>query len=173
MERGSLEDCLRAHPAEFRWERLGRRVLLDTAKGLLYLHGRGLVHFDVKPLNILVSAHNVAKLSDVGLTKKLNNTLTRPGGWTPAYAAPEILARQGANETSDIYSFGLVVWQVYTHRVPSPFEPCRVAASWPVAPLLVGAGREHEGALALDKERRPSGVHLKDELDALAAGGGP
>ena len=63
--------------------------------------------------------------------------------------------------------------QVYTHRVPSPFEPCRVAASWPVAPLLVGAGREHEGALALDKERRPSGVHLKDELDALAAGGGP
>ena len=62
---------------------------------------------------------------------------------------------------------------MYTHRVPSPFEPCRVAASWPVAPLLVGAGREHEGALALDKERRPSGVHLKDELDALAAGGGP
>ena len=48
-----------------------------------------------------------------------------------------------------------------------------MAASWPVAPLLVGAGREHEGALALDKERRPSGVHLKDELDALAAGGGP
>jgi len=43
-----------------RWERLGRRVLLDTAKGLLYLHGRGLVHFDVKPLNILVSARTLS-----------------------------------------------------------------------------------------------------------------
>jgi len=66
----------------------------------------------VKPLNVLVSAHNVAKLSDVGLTKRLEATLTRPGGWTPAYAAPEILARSGANEKSDIFSFGLMVWQV-------------------------------------------------------------
>jgi serine/threonine protein kinase len=47
MERGSLDDCLEAHPNEFAWARLGRRVLLDVAKGLLYLHGRGLVHFDV------------------------------------------------------------------------------------------------------------------------------
>jgi serine/threonine protein kinase len=54
----------------------------------------------------------VAKLSDVGLTKRLEATLTRPGGWTPAYAAPEILARSGANEKSDIFSFGLMVWQV-------------------------------------------------------------
>jgi sterile alpha motif and leucine zipper-containing kinase AZK len=47
MERGSLDDCLQSYPAEFAWARLGRRVLLDVAKGLLYLHGRGLVHFDV------------------------------------------------------------------------------------------------------------------------------
>lgn len=47
MERGSLDDCLEAHAAEFAWARLGRRTLLDVAKGLLYLHGRGLVHFDV------------------------------------------------------------------------------------------------------------------------------
>ena len=38
MERGSLDDCLRKHKDEFAWDRLGKKVLLDAAKGLLYLH---------------------------------------------------------------------------------------------------------------------------------------
>ena len=81
------------------------------------------------------------------------------------YAAPEILNRQGANEKSDIYSFGLMVWEVYTGRQPSQFARCDVDASWPVALLLQGGGATgHGGALARKMARRPSARQLKDEL---------
>ena len=167
MERGSLHDCLRKHREEFMWFCLGKKVLLDAAKGLLYLHALSppLVHFDIKPLNVLVSSDNVGKLADVGLTRRMEHSVTRPQGWTPMYAAPEILMRQGANEKSDIYSFGLIVWEVYTGRQPSQFDRCDVDASWPVAPLLQGGGATvHGGALAHEMERRPSARELKDEL---------
>jgi hypothetical protein len=168
MERGSLYDCLSNHREEFAWLRLGKKVLLDAAKGLRYLHTRSppLTHFDIKPLNVLVSSDNTGKLADVGLTKKMEHSVTRPQGHTPMYAAPEILNRQGANEKSDIYSFGIMVWEVYTGRQPSQFDCCDVDASWPVAPLLRGGGATgHGGALAHKKERRPSALQLEDELN--------
>ena len=145
-------------------------MLLDAAKGLLYLHALSppLVHFDIKPLNVLVSEDNVGKLADVGLTRRMEHSVTRPQGWTPMYAAPEILMRQGANEKSDIYSFGLIVWEVYTGRQPSQFDRCEVDANWSVAPLLQGGGATgHGGALAPEMERRPSAQHLKDALSKL------
>ena len=108
MERGSLNDCLRNRPKEFAWAELGQKVLYDAAKGLMYLHSFSppIAHFDIKPLNVLISADNTAKLSDVGLTRQMMSTVTMPQGWTPNYAAPEVLQRIGANEKSDIYSFG-------------------------------------------------------------------
>ena len=115
MERGSLQDCLDRHAREFAWDRLGRKVLHDAAKGLLFLHEQQLVHFDVKPLNVLVNADNQGKLADVGLTKRLMQTVTVPQGWTPTYAAPEVLLRRGAGLPSDIYSFGVMIWQVHVH----------------------------------------------------------
>ena len=109
MERGSLSECLRDHPDEFAWARLGKKILLDAAKGMVYLHSftPPIVHFDIKPLNVLVSADNTGKLADVGLTRQMMATLTMPQGWTPNYAAPEVLQRLGANEKSDVYSFGV------------------------------------------------------------------
>ena len=108
MERGSLSDCLRNHPTEFAWAELGQKILYDAAKGLVYLHSFSppIAHFDIKPLNVLISADNTAKLADVGLTRQMMSTVTMPQGWTPNYAAPEVLQRIGANEKSDIYSFG-------------------------------------------------------------------
>ena len=108
MERGSLRDCLRDRPEEFAWAQLGQKILCDAAKGLVYLHSFSppIAHFDIKPLNVLISADNTGKLADVGLTRQMMATVTMPQGWTPNYAAPEVLQRLGANEKSDIYSFG-------------------------------------------------------------------
>ena len=108
MERGSLHDCLRDRPEEFAWAQLGQKILCDAAKGLVYLHSFSppIAHFDIKPLNVLISADNTGKLADVGLTRQMMATVTMPQGWTPNYAAPEVLQRLGANEKSDIYSFG-------------------------------------------------------------------
>ena len=108
MERGSLRDCLRDRPQEFAWAQLGQKILCDAAKGLVYLHSFSppIAHFDIKPLNVLISADNTGKLADVGLTRQMMATVTMPQGWTPNYAAPEVLQRLGANEKADIYSFG-------------------------------------------------------------------
>ena len=108
MERGSLHDCLRDRPEEFAWAQLGQKILCDAAKGLVYLHSFSppIAHFDIKPLNVLISADNTGKLADVGLTRQMMATVTMPQGWTPNYAAPEVLQRLGANEKADIYSFG-------------------------------------------------------------------
>ena len=104
-------------------------------------------------------------LRDVGLAKQLIATVTQPGGWTPAYAAPEVLMRRGANEKSDIYSFGLMIWQVYTTRQPTLCDECNVESGWPIKGLLNGSIAGHRGALAIEKNHRPTAVQLKEELE--------
>ena len=65
----------------------------------------------------------------------------------------------------------LLVVQVFTRRTPSPFEPCEVEDDWPIANLVRGSmsGCGHAGALALDKNRRPSAAEVKDELERLTS----
>ena len=148
-----------------------RRCFSTRPKGLLHLHSMTpvMVHFDIKPGNILISADGVAKLSDVGLAKRLTATVTTSwGGCTPCYAAPEILLRRGANEKSDIYSFGLMIWQMYTTRRPDLGEETIVVSSWPIACLLKGSmAAGHRGALAEEKHQRPTTPQLKEELEKL------
>ena len=170
MERGSLADCLRKHRDEFAWPCRGKKILHDAAKGLLHLHTQRppLVHFDIKPLNVLVSSDNLGKLADVGLTRRMEHSITNPKGHTPAYAAPEIPMRLGANEKSDIYSFGVMVWEVYTGTRPSQYEAIDVDKGWPVASLLRGGGAAgHRGALSQEKNNRPTALQLRDELGRL------
>ena len=78
-----------------------------------------------------------------------------------------MLGRRGANEKSDIYSFGVMVWEVYTGRSPDPYVGCSVQSSWPVAKLLEGDGAAHRGAFADKKEDRCTALQLKDELEKL------
>lgn len=124
MQGGSLYRCIRDRPLTFKWGDggLGLKMALDTCTGLCYLHTLRppLVHFDVKTSNILVSKDNVAKLSDVGLSKVLVTTHTNPSGWTLAYAAPEILEGRGGSPKSDVYSFGVVLCVIYSQQEPFP-----------------------------------------------------
>eukprot|EP00966_Prymnesium_polylepis_P196342 4550366-Prymnesium_polylepis.1 len=168
MERGSLADCLRQHRDEFAWPSLGKKVLHDAAKGLLHLHELSHTHFDIKPLNVLVSSDNVGKLADVGLARRMEHTVTSPAGCTFTYAAPEIKNGRKANEKSDIYSFGVMIWEVFTGRKPSRYDGCDVDAGWPVAALLQGGDAAgHRGALAQEMDGRPSALQLNDELGKL------
>ena len=95
--------------------------MLDASKGMLFLHAftPPLTHFDIKPLNILVSADNVGKLCDFGLTKPMRQTVTSPAGMTAMYAAPEVLSGRGGGEKSDVFSFGVSVLEVYRGRPPN------------------------------------------------------
>uniref|UniRef100_J3LDP1 non-specific serine/threonine protein kinase n=1 Tax=Oryza brachyantha TaxID=4533 RepID=J3LDP1_ORYBR len=104
------------------------KIILGTAKGLMYLH-EGLepkvVHRDVKSSNILLDKHWNAKLSDFGLAKLLGSersyVTTRVMG-TFGYVAPEYAGTGMLNETSDVYSFGILIMEIISGRVPVDYN---------------------------------------------------
>ncbi len=84
LEGGDLSASVAA--GRVRWRRRGRRVALDAAKGLVYLHSRRIVHFDLKSANILLARDGAAKVADVGMARFLaRDYLTGAGAGTLAW----------------------------------------------------------------------------------------
>ena len=95
------------------------RVLRDVAEALAFAHAHGVVHRDVKPENVFLdSSTGRAMLSDFGIahSKEFDVRLTMTGAaiGTPAYMAPEQIDGGPANARSDLYSLGLVAWEMLT-----------------------------------------------------------
>jgi serine/threonine protein kinase/alpha-tubulin suppressor-like RCC1 family protein len=99
------------------------RVLKDVAEALAFAHSKGVVHRDVKPENIFLEAGTGrALLSDFGIahSSEFESRLTMTGAaiGTPAYMSPEQIDGAPANARSDIYSLGLVAWEMLTGERP-------------------------------------------------------
>ncbi|XP_078174463.1 G-type lectin S-receptor-like serine/threonine-protein kinase SD2-5 [Carex rostrata] len=97
------------------------KIITDIAKGLCYLHEecmQKIVHFDIKPENILLDEKFHAKVSDFGLSKlidrDISRVMTKMRG-TPGYLAPEWLTAM-VTEKVDVYSFGVVVMEILSGR---------------------------------------------------------
>lgn len=98
-------------------------IISEVAKALDYLHARGLVHRDVKPANILLSAGDRRiMLGDFGLTRALDdsNSVTSAGNVTAtiAYAAPEILSGTAVDGRADVYALGCTLFRMLTGQLP-------------------------------------------------------
>ena len=109
--------------AEYTWDgEHGKEVLVGIASGLNHLHTRRppIVHRDIKSPNILVMK-GLAKIADVGIANTMAATdMTAQRGFTIAWAAPEVILRKRANEKIDIWSFGIILWEVVTGSMPRP-----------------------------------------------------
>ncbi|XP_028411513.1 dual serine/threonine and tyrosine protein kinase-like [Dendronephthya gigantea] len=88
----------------------------DIAVGLDYLHHQGIVHRDLKPENILFGKDNCMKIADVGISKNITEVTGTIAG-TPLYMAPEIFAAEICDASADIYSFGLILWEMWYGEV--------------------------------------------------------
>eukprot|EP01120_Amphizonella_sp_Union-15-10_P013284 TRINITY_DN6143_c0_g1_i1.p1 TRINITY_DN6143_c0_g1~~TRINITY_DN6143_c0_g1_i1.p1 ORF type:complete len:503 (-),score=74.96 TRINITY_DN6143_c0_g1_i1:23-1531(-) len=136
MELGSLFDLL--HPTVVRskptvpipWEKR-INILNDVAQGMNFLHGLKpvVLHRDLKSQNIFVNSDWVCKVGDFGFSrnKQLTTTMTAVG--TPQWMAPEVLREEKYSEKADVWSYGVVVWEVVTQEAPFVnISPLRVVS---------------------------------------------
>jgi serine/threonine-protein kinase len=120
-------------------------VAIDFAaqicSGLAYAHRQGLLHRDVKPANILITKDDVVKLSDFGIARAVTTqtmTMTAPGlvMGSVYYLSPEQAQGHELRETSDLYSLGVVLYQMLTGKLPYTGEsPVTVALKHVSSPI--------------------------------------
>ncbi len=98
------------------------RILADTARGLGAAHKAGIVHRDVKPANVLLSDKGEVKITDFGLAhdQESQSLITMPGAMmgTPHFMSPEQAEGRVADQRSDIYAMGVMIYYLVTGRRP-------------------------------------------------------
>ncbi|XP_034717814.1 proto-oncogene serine/threonine-protein kinase mos [Etheostoma cragini] len=102
------------------------RYSADILRGLHFLHSHSVVHLDIKPANVLVSCEDVCKICDFGCSVKLDHGCEESAispqvshvGGTYTHRAPELLKGDGLSPKSDIFSFGITLWQLITREQP-------------------------------------------------------
>jgi ABC-type sugar transport system substrate-binding protein len=125
---GTLHDLMSEGPLPL--ER-SVEIITQVARGLAHAHRAGVVHRDLKPSNILFDASGNAYLTDFGLAKVLTMPeLTKPGllVGTPAYVSPEALRGQLVDHRADIYSLGVLSYQMLTGRLPFESQSANILA---------------------------------------------
>ncbi|OAY24862.1 receptor-like protein kinase HSL1 [Manihot esculenta] len=126
MPNGSLGDLLHSGKGGLLDWPTRYKILLDAAEGLSYLHHDcvpPIVHRDVKSSNILLDGDFGARLADFGVAKVVDSTAGKPKSMSViagscGYIAPEYAYTLRVNEKSDIYSFGVVILELITRKLP-------------------------------------------------------
>ncbi|KAK1436336.1 hypothetical protein QVD17_02115 [Tagetes erecta] len=121
LPRGSLFRLLQRNTTRLDWRRRVH-MAIDIARGMNYLHhcNPPIIHRDLKSSNLLVDKNWNVKVGDFGLSRIKHETYltTKTGKGTPQWMAPEVLRNEQADEKSDIYSFGVVLWELTTEKIP-------------------------------------------------------
>lgn len=100
-------------------------IAREIARALSYAHDQGVTHRDIAPDNVMLTFSGEVRLLDFGIARTATDPrLTRPG-WSvgrEAYAAPEVAAGGGGDPRSDVYSLGVLLWQLLARRPPPTKE---------------------------------------------------
>eukprot|EP00250_Pteridium_aquilinum_P006238 c16196_g1_i1 orf=670-3183(-) len=133
LPRGSLFRILHRPNCQLD-ERLRLKMALDVAEGMNYLHTSMpiIVHRDLKSPNLLVDKNWVVKVCDFGLSRLKHHTFlsSKSTAGTPEWMAPEVLRNEPSNEKCDVYSFGVILWELVTLQQPwSGINPMQVVGA--------------------------------------------
>ncbi|GMH09904.1 hypothetical protein Nepgr_011745 [Nepenthes gracilis] len=135
LSRGSLYRLLHKPGTREKLDEKRRlNMAFDVAKGMNYLHKRNppIVHRDLKSPNLLVDQKYTVKVCDFGLSRLKANTFlsSKSAAGTPEWMAPEVLRDEPSNEKSDVYSYGVILWELATLQPPwSNLNPAQVVAA--------------------------------------------
>ncbi|KAM7516906.1 hypothetical protein LguiA_006489 [Lonicera macranthoides] len=181
LPRGSLYRLIhRPTAGETLDQRRRLRMALDVAKGINYLHclSPPIVHWDLKSPNLLVDKNWTVKVCDFGLSRFKANTFisSKSVAGTPEWMAPEFLRGEPSNEKSDVYSYGVILWELVTMQQPwsglgpaqvvgaVAFQNRRLAIPPNTSPILVSL---MESCWADDPSQRPSFKTIVETLKKL------
>ncbi|XP_068503235.1 probable serine/threonine-protein kinase SIS8 isoform X2 [Phaseolus vulgaris] len=121
LPRGSLYRLLHRQNNQLD-ERRRLKMAIDAARGMNYLHNCTpvIVHRDLKSPNLLVDKNWVVKVCDFGLSRMKHSTFlsSRSTAGTAEWMAPEVLRNEPSNEKCDVYSFGVILWELSTLQQP-------------------------------------------------------
>ncbi len=161
-------------------EEKGVAVARQLCAGLAAAHEKGVLHRDLKPSNVMMDGAGNVRISDFGLASLVSEQKTGEIAGTPAYMAPEQLVGRPLTVASEVYSLGLVLYEVFTgerlyaglsrselekaHRQPPDLSTSRLSSLDPAVPQLL------ERCLAVDPTRRPRSAMV---VAAALPGGDP
>merc|ERR1712196_479225 len=97
--------------------KLLRRVALEVASGITYLHDNKVIHRDIKSANVLLDDQRHAKVTDFGISTRYGREHTAETG-TYRYMAPEVITHQSYDHLCDVYSFGVLLWEILHQHIP-------------------------------------------------------
>jgi len=159
-------------------------ITLQLARGLDYAHFRGIIHRDIKPANIMVSMQGDVKLMDFGIARHErfgDLTETGTGLGTPSYMSPEQILGDKLDFRSDLFSVGIVLYQMLTGRKPfvedearTVMQKIRLDRYAPPKKLGVEVPRKLERIMArclqkMPANRYPTSQALIDDLTEFLA----
>jgi eukaryotic-like serine/threonine-protein kinase len=158
------------------------RIGADVASGLAHAHGKGIIHRDIKPRNILIDDYDRPKLADFGVARALNETKTTETGsylGTASYSSPEQLRGEEITPKSDVYSLGCTLYEAAVGEPPFSGAPIAAANQQltkpPIPPRARGVALSKPfealilSCLAKDPADRPDATGLQERLLRLSA----
>ena len=159
-------------------------LILPLANALDFAHNKGIIHRDIKPANIIVADDDTAKLMDFGIARTAGSNLTQTGSLlgSPNYMSPEQITGQDVDGRTDVFSMGVVLYQMLTGERPFLGENAnsitfKVVRVDPVAPSHVNPSIDPKWdsiiAKALAKrpdDRYASALALAGDLELMSSG---
>lgn len=189
LKGGTLEDWLERDRLAELDTGMMIELAIQLARGLGYAHQHGVIHRDIKPANIHYDPKtNVAKMMDFGIAaieRDTDDEIAEAGSritGTMTHMAPELLAGERADARSDLYSLGIVLYQLLSGRLPFDAEDLETLIQQiarhetrPLKPLRPDTPRElidlAYRLMALEPESRPgSATQVADELNEIRDG---
>src|SRR4029077_17626613 len=116
---GRNAKSLIADKNKFTWDEIAD-LIAQIGEALDYAHRKGIIHRDIKPANILMTTDGKIKITDFGIAKVASSNLTTTGQClgTPNYMSPEQVSGAPVDGRSDIFSLGVVLYEMLTNRKP-------------------------------------------------------